>query len=126
MRPGLGARARLLRRGCSGVTAKADLAVVKPLRNSYGPRPIMSAGDGEVGLQANMAFGETCSVGLSAQVSGMIDTDFSSMHTGLFLHSTGGVEWAPFHPLSLLARAGEMRGFNGSRSVVSGGAAIRF
>ena len=128
-RPGLGGRARLFRSGCGGFTARAGLGYVLPRRSgdsSWGPRKLSRSANGELGLGADLGLGAACSVALFAEVGTLVDTDFSTVRSQAYLHTVAGVEWAPWRPLSLLAKAGELRGFNGSRTVISGGAALRF
>ena len=126
VRPGLGARARLFRRGCGGFTARADLSLVRPLGSAYGPRPLARTGNAELGIQADLAFGATCALGVSLEVSGLLDTDLSSARTGFFVQTLGGLEYAPLAQLSVLAKAGELRGLHGAGRVFSLGTAIRF
>ena len=128
LRPGVAARAKLYRRGCGGFTgrAAAGWVVPKTAAPSWGARPLSSSANGELALAADLGFGPDCSVALFAEVGALVDTRFSGVQSHGFLQSVAGLEWAPVGQLSLLARAGELRGLNGSRSVVAGGAALRF
>ena len=128
LRPGVAARVKIFRHGCGGFTGRAAAGWVVPrtAAPSWGPRPLSGSANGELALSADLGLGASCSVALFAEVGALVDTRFSGVQSHGFLQSLVGLEWAPWRPLSLLARAGELRGFNGSRSVIAGGAALRF
>jgi hypothetical protein len=133
VRSGLGSRARLLRSGCAGLTARAGVAFAAPVGAGLAARPITPTADGELGLAGDFGLGARCSVSVFAEVSGLLDTDLSNTRSGVFLQGVAGVEWAPWGPLSLIARAGKLRRMHtaslfapGGAPVVTGGAAVRF
>jgi len=124
VRPGLGARARLLRGGAGGLTARAHLAFAQPTGGSYGARPLAWTADAELGLAADLALG--AQLGAFAEVAGLIDTDFKSDRTLLLAHAALGLEWSPAPGFSLAARGGQLRSGSGARAVGSLTASIWF
>lgn len=126
LRSGLGARARIFRVGCGGMAMRAQASLVQPLGGAFGSRRTARTADVEMGLQADLGLNPSCSVGLFAEMGGLLVTDFSNTRTGLFLLSVAGVEWSPLRHLSLLVRGGQLRGALGARSIFSGGVAVRF
>ena len=126
LRPLLRSRLRIWSNESARVSLRAAVAWAIPALKTrgFGPRPIASTGDGELGINLDLLVARR--LWAFAELSALGQTDGKIEHSATFAQVLGGLEWATEGPLSLLGRVGAIQGSRGRALIGSVGAAWHF